>query len=159
MTSKADFNAEEWTTVVEGPLLAGMRMVTAERGGILRESLAMGKTYAEARRRQGASELLDELVSSPPALDPERVRSAGDLAGVSTERLRQAMALLDQKASPEEVDAYKRFVFGLAETVANASREGGFLGIGGKRVSEAEQAALDELAATLALAPDGEVAP
>jgi len=55
MTAKADFNAEEWSTLVEAPLLAGMRVVTAERGGTLKESLAVGKTYAAARRHQQAA--------------------------------------------------------------------------------------------------------
>ena len=44
MTTKADFNAEAWASVVEAPLLAGMKLVVAERGGTLRESLAVGKT-------------------------------------------------------------------------------------------------------------------
>ena len=70
MTKKADFNAEEWTTVVEVPLLAGLRVVAAERGGTIRESLAMGKVYAEARRQQGQSELLDDLAATPPAVPP-----------------------------------------------------------------------------------------
>lgn len=41
----------------------------------------------------------------------------------------------------------------LAEAAANAHREGGILGVGGKRVSDAEQAALDEIAATLDAEP------
>jgi hypothetical protein len=153
MTRKADFNADEWSTVVEGPLLAGMRVVAAARGGTLRESLAMGKVYTHARQQHGESELLDDLVSAPPAMDPNRLRSGGDIGAVSTERLREALALLDQKASPEEVESYKRFVLTLAEAAANAHREGGFLGVGGKQVSEGEQAALDEIAAILQVDP------
>jgi hypothetical protein len=45
------------------------------------------------------------------------------------------------------VNAYKRFVYSVAEAVAHAHREGGFLGFGGSEVSEREQAALDEIAA------------
>ena len=149
MTKKAEFNAEEWETLVEGPVLAGMRVVTADRGGTIRESLAMGKVYEEARKRHGESELLDELVSSPPVVDQQRAGAAGDLSSVTGERLREALGLLEQKASPEEVEAYKRFVLSVSEAVANAHKEGGFLGIGGKQVSETEQAALDEIAATL----------
>jgi hypothetical protein len=149
MTRKADFNAEEWTTVVEGPLLAGMRVVTADRGGRIRESLAMGQVYAQARKRHGESELLDALVSSPPALDQERLRAAGDVGRASTERLREALEILKQKASPEEIEAYKRFVADVAEAAARAHKEGGFIGIGGKEVSESERAALDEIQATL----------
>ena len=37
----------------------------------------------------------------------------------------------------------------VAQAAASAHREGGFLGVGGKDVSEEEQRALDELAATL----------
>ena len=153
MAKKADFNAEEWSTVVEGPVRAGMRVVTAHRGGTIRESLAMGKVYAHARQQQGESELLDALVSSPPALDQERVRAAGDVGGASTERIREALEILEQKASPEEVESYKGFVVSVAEAAAKAHKEGGFIGIGGKEVSESEQAALDEIAAALGTAP------
>jgi hypothetical protein len=152
MTKKADFNADEWSTVVEGPLLAGMRVITASRGGTIRESIAMGQTYAKARQQQGESELLDDLVASPPAMDADRVRATGDVAAASSERLREAVGLLEAKSSPEEVEAYKRFVLSLAEAVASAHKEGGFLGVGGKQVSDEEQAALDDIAATLGLA-------
>ena len=149
MTKKADFNAEEWSTVVEAPLLAGMRVVTAHRGGTIRETLAMGQVYAQARQKHGESELLDELVSSPPALDQQRVRAAGDLGKVVTEGVGGAIAVLQQKATPEEVDAYRNFVMDVAEAAAKAHKEGGFIGIGGKQVSESEQAALDEIQASL----------
>ena len=151
MTKKADFNAEEWSTVVEGPLLAAMRVVAASRGGTIRESLAVGQTYAEARKQHGDSELLDDLVASPPAMDQERVRSAGNIDAASTGRLREAVQLLEQKALPEEVDAYKRFAVKVAEAAAKAHKEGGFIGIGGKQVSDTEQAALDDIAKTLQL--------
>jgi len=149
MTKKADFNADEWSTLVEAPALAGMRVVTASRGGTIRESLAMGKVYAQARQEHGESELLDELVAAPPAIEPGQIQSAGDMAGISTQRLRDAVQLLEQKAAPGDVDAYRRFVLSVAQAAANAHREGGFMGIGGRQVSEAEQEALDEIAATL----------
>jgi len=153
MTTKADFNAEEWSTLVEGPLLAGMGVVTAERGGTLRESLAIGKTYTEARGHQGESPLLDAIVASPPAVDPSRMREAGqDVQALATSRLRDAVAVVEAKAEPAEVEAYKRFVVTVAEAVANAHREGGFAGIGGKPVSDREQAALDTIRSTLGLA-------
>ncbi len=150
MTKKADFNAEEWSKVVEGPMLAGMRVITADRGGTIRESVAMGKVYAQARQQQGKSELLDELVSSPPAIDPARMRSAGEAGQASSEGLREALRLLAQKASPEEADAYRGFVRDLADAVARAHKEGGLLGVGGKEVSPEEQTALDEIEAALA---------
>jgi hypothetical protein len=152
MTTKADFNAEEWTTLVEAPLLAGMSVLAAERGGTLKESVAVGRTYAEARQNHGASPLLDAIVASPPAMDPARLREGGgDVKQLATARLRDAAALIDSKASADEARAYKQFVVTVAEAVANAHREGGFAGIGGTPVSDNEQAALDTIRSTLGL--------
>jgi hypothetical protein len=154
MATKADFNAEEWSTVVEGPVLAGMRVVAASRGGTLRESVAIGRVYAEARQGQGDSELLDELVSSPPGVDPKRLQGAGEIAAVSSDRLREALGVLKEKASASDVDAYKRFVLDVARAAAEAHKEGGFVGIGGKQISDEEQAALEEIRSVLDAEPD-----
>ena len=146
MTTKADFNADEWAKVVEGPLFAGMRVITADRGGTIRETVAMSKVYAHARQQQGGSELLDELVASPPALDPARAQAAqADVL----EGLREALRILGEKATPEEVDAFKGFVRDVAQATARAHKEGGFLGVGGQEVSAEEQSALDEIEALL----------
>jgi hypothetical protein len=154
MTTKADFNAEEWSTVVNGPLYAGMRVIGADRGGTLRESLAMGRVYQAAREQHGESDLLDELVKSPPSIDPERLREAGgNLASLTSEQLQAAIRILEAKATPAEADAYKRFVMTVAQAAAAAHKEGGFLGIGGQQVSQAENQALDEISSALGSPP------
>jgi hypothetical protein len=154
MTRKADFNAEEWSTVVDGPVYAGMQVISAHRGGTLRESLAMGRVYQEAREHHGESELLDELVKSPPSIDADRIRDAGgNIAVVASQQLRGAIRILEAKSAASEVDAYKRFVMTVAQAVAGAHKEGGFLGIGGKQISDAENQALDEISTALGAAP------
>jgi hypothetical protein len=146
MTTKSEFNAEEWSRIVEAPALAAARVITAERGGTLRESLSLGHVYAEARK-SGDDGLLYEVVSSAPQLDPQRSQELLGEAGA--ERLHQALELVDAKATPEEATEYREFITRVAETAARAHKEGGFLGIGGTEISEREQAVLDELAATL----------
>jgi hypothetical protein len=154
MTRKADFNAEEWSTVVNGPLYAGMRVISAGHGGRLRESLAMGRVYQDAREHHGESELLDELVKSPPAIDPDQINAAGgDLAAVTSQQLHDAMGILEAKSSAAEVSGYKTFVMRVAQAVASAHKEGGFLGIGGKQISDAEDQALDEISNALGEPP------
>jgi hypothetical protein len=154
VTRKADFNAEEWTTVVNGPVYAGMHVINADRGGTLRETLAMGRVYQDARAHHGENELLDELISSPPSIDPERIRQAGQNIGdMTAKQLHDAMGILEAKATPAEVDAYKTFVMTVAQTVAAAHKEGGFLGIGGKQISDAENQALDDISAALGSPP------
>lgn len=140
MTGKADFSKEEWELVSEGPPAAGLIVITAQRGGVFRETLAIGKAYTEARRQHGESQLLDEIVKAKPERDHTRYHSAEELKQGGLKHLRDAVALLGQKATAEEVSGYGRFVLAVADKVANAHREEGVA------VSEAERAAIDEIA-------------
>jgi hypothetical protein len=148
MTGKADFTDEEWEVVLKGPPSAGMIVITAQRGGMFRESFSMAKAYAEARQEHGDSELLDEIASTKPQIDHTRYHSVEELKDDGLQHLRDAVGLLQQKATQEEVDEYKRFVLTLANRVAAAHKEG-FLGLGGERVSDAEQSAVEEIAHAL----------
>jgi hypothetical protein len=150
MTGKADFTEDEWKQVLQGPPSAGMIVITAERGGSIRESFSMAKAYTAARKQHGDSELLDTIVTEKPEMDHTRFHSPEELKEACLGHLRDAVALLDQKASEEEVEEYKRFIVGLAERVAEAHREG-FLGLSGERVSDSERAAVEEIAATLGI--------
>ena len=147
MTEKAAFNAEEWSKLVEAPALAALRVIAADRGGTIRESLSLGRAYSEARR--DGSGLLQEIVSTAPQVDPSELKDRAALPQRTATALREALTLLEQKATPEEAQAYREFVLKVAETVARAHKEGGVLGIGGKEISESEQAVLDELAGLL----------
>jgi hypothetical protein len=145
MTTKSEFNADEWERVARAPALAGVMVALADRGGTFRESLALGKAYAAAKRDGSGSELLQELVASPPSLDRE---SAGQPDQIP-EQIREAVRTVEEKATPEEAEEYRQFILRLADVVAHAHKEGGVLGIGGKEVSPEEQAALDRLSSTL----------
>jgi len=143
MTGSADFTPEEWDAVREGPTSAGMIVSTAQRGGTFREVYAMAKAYAEARKDHGDSALLDELVSQKPEMDRTKAHSTEELREHGLQRIREAVALLEQKATPEEVDEYRRFVISLAERVAGAKSDGD------KQPSEAESAAIAEISQAL----------
>src|SRR5579863_7696721 len=125
MTTKAAFAPEEWTTVLEGPSTAGMIVITAAHGGTFRETVAMSKAYTEARAEHGDSELLDEIVSAKPKVDHTRFHSPEELRDSGLAHLRDAVALLQAKATSGEVDDYRRFIVTVANKVANAHREAG----------------------------------
>ena len=148
MTGKADFTDEDWEQILQGPPTAGLIVITAQRGGSIRESFSMAKAYTEARRQHGDSELLDTIASTKPEVDHTRYHSPEELKEHGIQHLRDAVALLEQKATPEEVDDYKRFVINLAQRVAEAHKEG-FLGLSGERVSDAEREAIEEIAEAL----------
>jgi len=146
MTAKTAFSDDEWNTVLEGPPSAGMIVVTAARGGMIRESIAMSKAYAEARAQHGQSELLDDIVSAKPTVDHTKFHSADELRNSGLAHIRDAVALLENKATAEEVDGYRRFVITLANKVAAAHREDG------QDVSPAEAGAIGEITAALGAA-------
>ena len=143
MTGKADFTQEEWDLILEGPPSAGIIVVTAQRGGTFRESFAIGRAYVDARQQHDDSELLDEIVAARPERDHTRYHSVEELKQAGLQHLRDAVELLERKATPEEVEDYRRFILNLADKVAKAHRENG------EQVSEAEQAAIKEISASL----------
>jgi hypothetical protein len=147
MTTKAAFSPEEWKTVREGPPTAGMIVVTAARGGTFRETIAMSKAYVEARAEHGESELVDEIAAARPEVDHTRYHSPEELRDSGLAHLRGAVALVEAKATAEEVDGYRRFVLALANKVAAAHREAG------QSVSPAETEAIQQI--TTALGADG----
>jgi hypothetical protein len=143
MTTKAAFSPEEWALVLEGPVSAGMIVVMSAQGGMFRETLAMSKAYVEARAQHGESELLDEIVAAKPKADHTKYHSPEELREHGLQHVRDAVALLDTKATAEEIDGYRRFVLAVANKVAAAHREHG------QSVSPAEADAIAQIAAAL----------
>jgi hypothetical protein len=147
MTGKAEFNAEEWDVVVGAPLLGAMMVIAADKGGSVRETLAVARDYAAAREAHDGELMSAILASAPAAGGAPRATKGEDLARAAPAALREAIAILERVATPEEVVEYKRFAYSLAESAARAHREGGLLRRAASDISEAEQAALDAIAA------------
>jgi len=145
MTKSADFAPEEWNVVREGPTSAGLIVSTAERGGTFREIFAMAKVYSEARAEHGDSELLDELVSAKPDVDRTKSHSPEELKEHGLQRIREAVALVEAKATTQELGEYRDFVVTLCQRVAAAKSKGG------QEVSEAESAAIEEIKGALGI--------
>jgi hypothetical protein len=139
MTTKSAFTDDEWKLVAEGPVTAGMTVLTAEGGGTFRETFALARAYTDARKQHGESELLDEIVSAKPEFDRHRYGSPDQLRSAGMQRLDEAVALLQAKATPEELADYREFVVGLAQHVAEAHKEHG------QQISPTEEAALDDI--------------
>ncbi len=99
----------------------------------------MAKAYAEARQEHGKSQLLDEIVAAKPERDHSHVHSLEELKQQGLQHLRDSVALLAKKATPEEVEEYRRFIGTLSDKVAAAHREQG------QDVSDSEQSAIREI--------------
>jgi hypothetical protein len=143
MTARSDFSDEEWKVIREGPVTAGMIVITSEGGGTIRETFALARAYTDARRQHGESELLDEIVSAKPEFDRHRYRSNEELHEGGLQQLGEAVALVRAKATPQELADYREFVLSVASEVAAAHKEEG------QKVSPSEEAALAEVRARL----------
>jgi hypothetical protein len=157
MLTKNDFAASDWNTLRDTPYLVGLATLLAEPSGLgtLKESIAL--TMGIWENQSSGIPLIRDLTSRTEmqavqdSLKSRFTGSQGESAknvmrDLALEHARTSMALLSDKAgSPEEIAAYRKLLYGVAEKVANASREGGFLGFGGKAVSDAEQSFLDDL--------------
>ena len=141
MTTKGEFAPEEWRTITEAVALAGMAMIGLERGGTVRESLAMAGVYGEMQKRTGSGDLVGEIVRFAPDIE------SGDLTA-AVARLTEAVALVRTRATSDELAGYRELVMTIATRVAEADRSGGFLRRG-RPASEAERAALAQIAAAV----------
>lgn len=163
MTTKANFTEDEWKVLGRAPMMAGLVVVAASPSGpigMVQESLAVARILSEAKTQTGSSELLTALVSDLSTPGGRQAPDISELRGKSPDEIRryaldgcqQAVAVLDRKARPEESQAFKRWLHSVGQKVAEAAKEGGFLGFGGTQVSDQEKQALTDLRKTLGIA-------
>ena len=119
--------------------------------GMTKEAIAVAKAVTES---QSNNELITSIATTwkgqvtKPKL-PELPRDTpDDTRNAALEHCKRAAAIVSQK-SPAEADEYKQWLVSLARKAAEASKEGGFLGIGGTLVSDDETAAINTLASAL----------
>jgi hypothetical protein len=149
MTEKADFDAETWEQISRAPAIAAMYVITAEKGGTIRESMAVGKVYAEAREKSTGSPLVDQIVESLSSVSPNEFDSKDQFKSAAIPHIEEAIKALQAKATDEDVAAYRTFILELVQRVADADKSGGFLGIGGERETSNETQAIDEIRGAL----------
>ena len=162
MASKTDFTPEEWTTLRTAPALVGGAMMAASPDGFLssiREAFSMGSSSFSTLKAFENVALLKEIMMDKDKLvdDMKAKLGAGGDAAARRAKLhaeavagvKQAVAILVHKGTPEDVKAYRAWIGAVAEGVANAASSGGFLGFGGEKVSEAEKTFLGEVTAAM----------
>ena len=160
MATKTDFTAEEWNLIRRAPFMAGLVMVAASPSGpfgIVKEMFAVGKILADVKNRGASSDLAKAIVADLETAEGRQQgvpaefqgKAPGQVRSAALEACRQAAALVEKKAKPDEAQAFKEWLVSIGQTVAEAAKEGGFLGFGGVRVSEQETSALKDLRSAL----------
>lgn len=158
MADRSSFSEAEWDQLVESPMLAALAVTAAEPSGVwglLKESLAAGSSLAVAKAEPTANPLVKAVAEAYETVEARSAARAGLQArlqgGASTDAKAKAIealaavgALVEARA-PADAPAFKLWLRHIAQKVAEAGTEGGFLGFGGVKVSETERATLDEI--------------
>jgi len=162
VTDKSNFTPEEWKLLLESVMMAGIAVTVAEPSslwGLLKESIATGSALAHAKLDPGSNPLIKAVVADLETSQGQSIARDGlkeqltgskpaEIKARCVETLRQAEALVDAKA-PADAAAFKDWLRQISRHVAEAAKEGGFLGFGGVLVSEAEKATLTEISNAL----------
>jgi hypothetical protein len=141
------YSPDQWNKLRVGPIAAAALVSAASASGGMgkpREAATLAAAFAELKKSAPATSIF--------SLAAEKTPTAADLKSLPTDRnallalVRESVAVVAANNAGESA-AYGQSLVDLITTVAEATKEGGFLGIGGTRISEAEQVAIDQVKA------------
>jgi len=163
---KNDFSDDEWFLLSSTPAAIGALMSAAAPSGVIgtvKELSASMKTTVHGLQSHGDSELISALLErsdnwseakekasdysgrTKQRMSENGVKNSDDLRAMVLEDCKTVAGLVDERVSKTEAEAYKDWCATIAVKVAQASKEGSILGIGGTRVSDDEKALMTEI--------------
>jgi hypothetical protein len=155
MATDKDFTPSDWQSVESGPFMAGLAVTYSDlsnKVAIADEASATGEAIKAGS--SSPSEIVRTIAARFAAGErptiPKIPNAPADAQNALVDGCKAALALVKSKA-PGEADAYAAFLLGCAKAAANAAREGGFIGVGIRKVSEGEEQALANLTLALGL--------
>jgi hypothetical protein len=162
LSLKQSFTPEDWAVVIGAPHTVATAVMMAGfsgLGGTAKEAFSLATSLAqnmnspsalirEVAVREELSSAQTSLRARTASLDPQQFKQ--QLNTMAVEDSKKAIDIISRQA-PEEVVAYKQWLMDIASGVANAAKEGGFLGFGGERVSEGERLTLGLLSDALGM--------
>lgn len=160
MLAKTDFTVEEWNVIRRAPFTAGLVVVAASPNGpfgVIKEMLAVSGMLSDVKAHGAPSGLVKAVVADLDTAEARQqslptelqAKTPDQLRTAALEACRQAAAIVEKKGEPAEAQAFKGWLVSVGQKVAEAAKEGGFLGFGGTRVSEQEMSALKDLTSAL----------
>ncbi len=164
-----NFSVEDWYTVIAGMSSAASIVSMSDVSGplglvkeamastaALREDASQSAFIAALRAQMTSADKEDKEALMKVAMEKQQAmkgqaQTTEEAQQIALDTMRDAIQLVEEKAGAEAAADYKQLIWAGAQKAAKASKEGGFLGIGGKLVSEAELAALQQVKAALGL--------
>ena len=166
MTFKETFSNDEKQLLTTLPNLIGTAVAFSESSGILgtmKEMFASGKTVIGGVKTYPNNSIISGVLPSledrneawqkskelrvalQDKLKTQNITSKEQFNTMLLSDCKKVNELLKQKSSHEEASEYKKWALNVAEVVAKSSKEGGFLGFGGTRISDGEKHLIGEI--------------
>ncbi len=164
MSTLANYTQAEIEKMMVAPMLVSMYIMGASVSGpigLVKEMMAGVETAITMGKAAEPGSLLHDLFSEENMKaqqdkmqqgtkeSTQGAQSMDEAQAKMLADLQAAVGIVAAKGSPEELATYKQLLTQGATNVANAAKEGGFMGIGGVVVNDAEKKALAELVAAL----------
>jgi Bacterial protein of unknown function (DUF937) len=149
VATKASYPADVWTKLRLAPLAAAQVVMGASPSGAigtLKEVSALGDAVTAVKTAAGPTSILSLAFDGDITDDEAKTLGHDKAALLGT--IKDAVDAVAAR-SPNEAQACRSFILDVATKVAESTKEGGFLGIGGTRVSDAEKAAIEEIRAAI----------
>lgn len=164
MSTMADYTQQEVEKMMVAPMLVSMYVMGASVSGpigLVKEMMAGVETAVKIGKASEPGSLLNGLFSEENMkAQQDKMQQGTKESTQGAQNMEQAQAkmladlqlavgIVAMKGSPEELATYKQLLVQSAENVANAAKEGGFMGIGGVVVNDAEKQAIAAITAAL----------
>jgi hypothetical protein len=161
MTSKDAFTEDEWIRLRRAPMVAGMAISIADPGGpieLTKETLASLRAASTPPSNEElltavSQDILSMTQQKKNPIGDYKVHNASLAATQILDELRDVHDVVAAKATPEETEAFGRWMVAVTQDAANAAKEGGFMGFGAERVSAGEHEMLSRVADAFGVAP------
>jgi hypothetical protein len=165
MSTLSDYTQDQVEKLMAAPMLISMYIMGSSLSGpvgLVKEMMAgvetamqtakdaapdsvMGALFSEENMKAQQSKMQQETSESTQGaenMDQAKEKMLG--------QVKEAVGIIMEKGTPAEIAAYKRLMVAVAENVAHAAKEGGFMGIGGTLVNDAEKTAISDIQAAVA---------
>jgi hypothetical protein len=160
MSTMTDYTQDEIDKLMAAPMLVSMYVMGSSLSGpvgLVREMMAGVQTAIDAGKQAAPDSLFYTLwseenmkiqqdkVKQETKASTEGAQNMDEAKGKMLGDIKTSLTIISAKGSPEEVDTFKRLIGDVARNVADAAKEGGFMGIGGVQVNEAERQAMRDI--------------
>lgn len=159
MATEKDFSASDWQRIEAAPFMAGLAISYGDlsnKVAIADEAKATGDAIkaGTSSNSQIVQTIATRFASGQRPTLPALPNQPAEAQHALVDGCKAAHALV-QAQVPDEANAYALFLLECAKASARAAREGGFIGVGIRKVSEGEELVLANLALALGLPSPG----